>query len=171
MKNKPAITSLQAANWFIKKSHEEGVSINAMKLQKLIYFAHGWCLALYDTPLIDEFIEAKSYGPVCRAVRMACIKYGSQQIKELVKDKCGNIQFMEASEYHAAPLLEKIWSSYGANFDYIQLSGLATEEGGPWHEARSENPGRIQININETAMKKYFNSKRIDKEGKCDESE
>jgi len=35
-----------------------------MKLQKLVYYAHGWHLALNNEPLIDEQVECWQYGPV-----------------------------------------------------------------------------------------------------------
>lgn len=35
-----------------------------LRLQKLLYFAQGWHLARYGTPLFDAPIEAWDYGPV-----------------------------------------------------------------------------------------------------------
>ena len=50
--------AIAVANYFIDKAKADGVPLTHMKLQKLIYFAHGWHLALYGEPLIDEEIQA-----------------------------------------------------------------------------------------------------------------
>jgi len=40
--------------------------ITAMKLQKLVYYAQAWSLALEQDPLFEEPIEAWANGPVVR---------------------------------------------------------------------------------------------------------
>ena len=35
-----------------------------MKVQKLVYFAHGWHLGITKKPLINEQVEAWPYGAV-----------------------------------------------------------------------------------------------------------
>jgi len=50
-------SSFEVANYFIKKSLQEKRPITPMKLQKLIYFAHGWNLGLAGKPLINELIS------------------------------------------------------------------------------------------------------------------
>jgi uncharacterized phage-associated protein len=39
--------------------------ITHMKLQKLVYYAQGFSLALYGQPLFSEPLEAWEHGPVC----------------------------------------------------------------------------------------------------------
>lgn len=40
---------LAIANYFITLAKKEDKLISTMKLQKLVYFAHGWCLAFAET--------------------------------------------------------------------------------------------------------------------------
>lgn len=55
------------ANFFIDRHKRHGIS--PLKLQKLIYMAHGWHLALLDKPLVeDEAPEAWKFGPVFASV-------------------------------------------------------------------------------------------------------
>lgn len=48
------------ANYFIEKSIESGNSVSPLQLIKLVYIAHGWTLALYKRPLINETVEVWS---------------------------------------------------------------------------------------------------------------
>jgi uncharacterized phage-associated protein len=57
------------ANEFIKVAKRNGVLLTPMKLQKLVYFAHGWYLALLGKPLINEPVEAWKFGPVIQIGR------------------------------------------------------------------------------------------------------
>ena len=45
--------ALAIANFFITLGVERECPPTQMKLQKLVYFAHGWHLGLYDQPLIE----------------------------------------------------------------------------------------------------------------------
>jgi uncharacterized phage-associated protein len=61
---------LDVANYILKISKEDPEDeeyelISHMKLQKLIYYCQGFSLALFDTPLFPEPIEAWEHGPVC----------------------------------------------------------------------------------------------------------
>lgn len=58
------ITIQQAADYIINACHEDGIAITNLKLQKLLYYAQAWHLALYDTPLFDADFEAWVHGPV-----------------------------------------------------------------------------------------------------------
>lgn len=54
--------------------------ITAMKLQKLLYYAQGYSLALHGEPLFDEVIQAWPHGPVAPMVYRAYSTYGRQYI-------------------------------------------------------------------------------------------
>ncbi|MDR0403789.1 MAG: DUF4065 domain-containing protein [Treponema sp.] len=61
---------VDVANYILKVSKEDPEDeeyelISHMKLQKLIYYCQGFSLALFDTPLFPEPIEAWKHGPVC----------------------------------------------------------------------------------------------------------
>ncbi len=52
------------ANSILEIGKEMGQDITNLKLQKLVYFAQGWSLALQEHPLFEEEIQAWTYGPV-----------------------------------------------------------------------------------------------------------
>ena len=57
------------AKYFLLKGDDDDESgIGNLKLQKLLYYAQGFYLALFGQPLFDSLIEAWRHGPVCPAV-------------------------------------------------------------------------------------------------------
>jgi uncharacterized phage-associated protein len=58
----------EVADYLIAFSHEHGDPVSNLKLQKLLYYAQAWQLALYDEPLFNDRIEAWVHGPVVPSV-------------------------------------------------------------------------------------------------------
>jgi len=77
------ISALVVAAHFIELGIDQAKPITPMKLQKLIYLAHGIHLARFDIPLINEDIEAWSYGPVIRTVYDEFKSWGNRNITEI----------------------------------------------------------------------------------------
>jgi len=60
-----ALTTVsKIANYFIYVANETGSYLSNLKLQKLLYYAQAWHLALYGISLFDEEFEAWIHGPV-----------------------------------------------------------------------------------------------------------
>lgn len=58
-------TALQIANWFRNAvDRGAGDTITHLKLQKLVYYAQAWSLALLGRPLFHEDVQAWTHGPV-----------------------------------------------------------------------------------------------------------
>ena len=64
---KPPYSALAVANWFV----ENLAGTTPLKLQKLIYFAHGWHLALKGEPLIDEVVQVTDDDSFATARQLA----------------------------------------------------------------------------------------------------
>ena len=56
-------TAFRVADNILSFTAEHGDPVTNLKLQKLLYYAQAWYLALYDVPLFDERIEAWVHGP------------------------------------------------------------------------------------------------------------
>jgi len=54
-------SAAQIANEFIRRARQDGIVVDPLKLQKLVYLTHGWHLAFLGTPLINEDIQAWRY--------------------------------------------------------------------------------------------------------------
>lgn len=52
------------ADFFLNFVHEHGDVLTNLKLQKLVYYAQAWHLALKNKPLFNDEIQAWAHGPV-----------------------------------------------------------------------------------------------------------
>ena len=67
------------AKWFLLQD-DDGVS--NLKLQKLLYYAQGAFLAVYDKPLFNEEIQAWMHGPVVPEVYQKYKTFGKNPIED-----------------------------------------------------------------------------------------
>lgn len=163
------------ANYILDLGQRNGVEISPMKLQKLIYFSHGWHLAVTDKPLIDEQIEAWQYGPVVPTLFHDLKKYGNQSISEPIMeyrnlntesvkewafevvepsmDQGGTSEELEM----AKAVIDKSWEEYG-KLSAVRLSNMSHEVGGPWDKVMGMyggNPPK-STDIPESIMRDHF---------------
>src|SRR5687768_9300066 len=89
------------ANFFIQKGIEAGNPIDQMKVQKLVYFAHGWYLAITNQPLINEAIEAWRFGPVIPSLYHSLKHSGNQAITHTIDEQTDLTIDENDSEVHA----------------------------------------------------------------------
>jgi len=59
-----AITPSTLADFLLVESRERGEVLTNLKLQKLLYYAQAWRLALANEPLVEEDFQAWVHGPV-----------------------------------------------------------------------------------------------------------
>ena len=58
-------TVFDVALYFLNRSDSAGsYAITHLKLQKLVYYAQAWSLAVRGEPIFEEHIEAWTHGPV-----------------------------------------------------------------------------------------------------------
>lgn len=118
--------ALKIANYFLRKE-----PISAMKLQKLLFFAHGWSLGLSGKPLIREEIQAWNYGPVVPEVYHQFKYFGSDPITEEAESEWRGISFVPNFDRGTCSFLNKVWEEYGG-IDAMTLSKMTHERGSPW---------------------------------------
>ncbi len=149
------LTAKDIARFFIKKSSDEDDCITNLKLQKLLYYAQGFHLALFDKPLFEEDIEAWTHGPVVPDVYHEYKKYGknplpAENIK--VDDVVGKLTDEQFN------FLNEIWSVFG-QYSPWKLRNMTHEEE-PW----MNNEKNASV-ISKEELKDYF-LKRV-KENIC----
>lgn len=121
------------ANYFLYRANAAGQEITPMKMQKLVYIAHGWHLAIHGEPLIDEPVEAWRYGPVIPSLFQAFRKYGASPIAEHV-DGVGR----HALDNVNTQTLDDVMEAYG-EMSAIDLMRLTHADDSPWSSVRDED--------------------------------
>ena len=136
----------QVANTFLQRDFMNGLaSTTPMKMQKLVYLAHGWHLAIHDRPLISENFEAWPYGPVEEDLYHIFKPYRDAPITDYAKTWVGNeekayVVPSENSDFYG--VFEKIVQKY-IGFSALQLSALTHQPGTPWSITRSKGESVI----------------------------
>ena len=149
------INASDVAKYFIYKSQYDdnpNYTVTPLKLQKLVYYAQAWCLALKDNILFNDEIQAWVHGPVVYKVYKEYEKYGYNQIREKVNTIPDDIR----SNNEVSEVLNAVWDIY-KDYDAKQLEKLTQSEP-PWINARGDlKPYEASNNhISRDDMKKYY---------------
>lgn len=128
-----------------------------MKLQKLVYYAHGWYAGYTEQPLIDETVEAWQYGPVISSLYQEFKEFGSGPISRKATTFNGEF-FQEVpspDDFAICTFLQNVWSSYG-QYTGLKLSELTHSTGGPWDVTWKANNGMHGTDIPFEAIATHF---------------
>lgn len=134
----------QVANSFIKLATEKSIKIDPLKIQKLIFFTHGWSLALDNQSLVDEPFHAWRFGPVISSIYHEFKQYGNSQIKhfmsELIEHEPNNYNwsstFIDHDDTTTLNLVNKVIKDYG-KYTGSQLSTMTHQKDSPWESTYS----------------------------------
>lgn len=123
----------------IDEQNDECDGLSNLKLQKLVYYAQGFYLAIKDTPLFEEEIEAWAHGPVVPELYHEYKEYGKNSI-DIEK---GEIKNISSDEYD---LIDEVYGVFG-QYSAWKLRNLTHEET-PWinHEAKAEVIPKEELN-------------------------
>lgn len=146
------------ADYIILFFQEHGEPLTNLKLQKLLYYAQGWYLALYDKQLFKDKIEAWVHGPVVPSAYHSLKQYGYGVINErplspaLPKSICD----------HLNEVIE-VYGSYSA----FELEDL-THQTDPWKKARGHLPidQSSDAVVSQNDMKIFFKKKMTENDQK-----
>ncbi len=120
------VSATTVANKFIELAQRDRIALTNMQLQKLVYIAHGWCLALLGHGLIYDPVEAWQWGPVIPSLYHNLSKYGAGVVDVPVPIFGG--QSLQSEE---EALIESVWNSYKAMSGF-KLSTITHQENTPW---------------------------------------
>ena len=145
--------SAEIANEFIRRAAAESRTLTQMQLQKLVYIAHGWNLAISGNKLTHDDPEAWDYGPVYTRLWQALKSYGRSGVTREIKNSeyspgifdvenpdspaCASLTSDEIS------VIDRVYSDY-SKFHAFQLSALTHKEGTPWTEVYAGGEGKFE---------------------------
>ncbi len=115
------------ANEFLKLN---GGPMNQMKLQKLVYIAHGWNLAINRAPLVSGRIEAWDGGPVMRIIWNHLRDFGYNAVNFLMGTGPSEPFTANLTPGEMA-IITHVWNKYG-QFTGLELSEMTHKSGTPW---------------------------------------
>ena len=138
-------TANKVARYFLRlQTGDAGDAISNMKLQKLLYYAQGFALAILGNPLFPEDFEKWTFGPVLPVVYDKYKEFGSDAIP---RPEGARLQEYTDDE---RKLLDEVYFTFG------QYSAWALSEMShatpPWQNAEM---GKI---ITKESMKSYFST-------------
>jgi len=159
-----AAWSAEIANEFIRRAKAEGRALTQMQLQKLVYIAHAWNLAINGSPLTQDNPQAWDYGPVYRDLRDALRKYGSDAVsKEIAYHDYTRGLFITENPDDPAiarlsagetEVVDRVYKDYG-KFHAYKLSALTHQDGSPWEKVYANGEGK-NLEIKPDLIKEYF---------------
>ena len=161
-------TSAALANRFLALAESAGELVEPMKLQKLVYFAHGWHLGLKKRPLCSEFVQAWTWGPVFPELYHRVKRWGKEPIMgrvQAVEVAPPKVRFttpdIPVEDTYARGLCDRIWRVYG-EMSGLALSVLTHESGSPWDQIWTESGGAPDQVIPNDLIAQHF-AQKIDR--------
>lgn len=153
------------ANRFLAVAKAAEEPVDPMKVQKLVYFAHGWHLGLGKGPLCADRVEAWRWGPVFPDLYHRVKKWGNRAIRAPLEifDYDGRKYDWTRPELPAEAdfsdrVIRRVWEVYGQMSGW-ELSQLTHEKGGPWHTIRTRYPGERDREIPNHLIRRHFEQK------------
>ena len=142
--------STEIANELIAAGSPCGQAFDQIQLQKLVYIAHGWCLAMTGDPLTGDRPEAWDIGPMYRRLADALARYGRKPVLEpiqvrlpLATPRVELGQIITEMEELELDVIRRVSRQYGS-LSSSQLSLLTRGEAARWANVYKSGKGRFQ---------------------------
>jgi uncharacterized phage-associated protein len=153
------------ANSLLSECEDRGIQVTPMKLQKLLYLAHGYYLAVAGEPLTDEDFEAWQYGPVSPTIYHDLKDQGAnfvppgRRISYTYWNDKGGIDHSTPEvpkiDSKAWRIIDFVLDTYGAK-SAVYLSDLTHKVGSPWERTKASGPIRRNMKIGNDLIGSYF---------------
>jgi uncharacterized phage-associated protein len=150
--------ALSVAREFVRLSlaGSEPDPLTNLRLQKLLYYAQGWSLALRNANLFAEEIQARHQGPVVGKVYRALSQ--GQKAGVINERQLGKAHDLLPEE---AALVKAVWETY-RRYSATQLAELAHNEA-PWRMVWGDGlaDGRGAEAIPDQAIADHFDQQPV----------
>lgn len=149
------------ANYILDHTASRGFGVTNMALNKILYFSHGWSLAVRDAPLVSVTFEAWDHGPVLPLLYHQFKRFGDRPIISRATRidilTGGNVRVDDPLSGEVCSHLELMIEFYAPKSGPT-LSHLSHDPQGPWAAIRraSNHPS---MGIPDDLIQAYFLSK------------
>lgn len=142
--------STEIASTFVKEGSRSRRWFDQITLQRLVYIAHGWCLAISGEPLTGDRPEAWDNGPMYRRVAEALKSYGRGPVRNVVdvslslaSTECGFEEISAEMKVLELDVIQRVFKNY-ALLSPAQLSVLTNGDEAPWARVFKGGTGRYR---------------------------
>lgn len=154
--------STEIANEFLRRAQSNGRELTHMQLQKLVYLAHGWALAVLDQGLTTDQLQAWDYGPVYPELYRALRAYGAKPVTRLIRygdfesqsPNADTDAFVQTTDLEIT-VIDKVFEKYGG-LPAFKLSALTHEPDSPWRIATQQQGLGQNPMMRDQIIKGYF---------------
>lgn len=148
------INAFAIANFFLSLSEPDvGDFISNLKLQKLVYYAQGFHLAMFDKPLFRESIYAWEHGPVVPELYHYFKENGAAAIPLPTEEATSKFSLLSEEQIE---LLNEVYTIYG-QYSAWKLRNLTHQET-PWKETERNQE------IVHSSLKSYFKTLLVEED-------
>ncbi|MYB34840.1 MAG: DUF4065 domain-containing protein [Gammaproteobacteria bacterium] len=160
-------SSASIANAFLNRAFAEKKTISPMKIQKLLYIAHGYSLVERDEPLLDEVSEAWKFGPVLNSLYHQCKyfrRHGvNRYLLEIDQDSMERRPSPIPEDEYVGDIVDFVWETYGNELP-MNLSAWTHEKGGPWDTVTDGGSNiLLHMEVPNALIRDYFKERMYDK--------
>jgi uncharacterized phage-associated protein len=140
------------ARSIIEQATKKQIEITNLKLQKLLYIAHGTMLAAFNRPLVRSTFSAWKYGPVMESLYHDLKVFGA----DAIKDSDFYIQgwdLIPAEDKDANQAIDAVLGHFGKRTG-AALIEWSHDRNGPWYAVYEDHTKGIEIP--DDAIKSFF---------------
>lgn len=131
-------SAISVANAFIELAKRDSATLTNMKLQKLVYIAQGFSLAMLDKPLFFNNVHAFQWGPVIPKLYEVVKQYGNNPIPDKIPYYFGDDSIdIDDDNSPEVAIIKGVWDIYGKK-TAAQLSTITHQPKTPWSETWAE---------------------------------
>jgi len=129
-------------SWARENGPEKREGFTPLEINKIVYIAHGWCLAILKKPLISDQVLAWKHGPVIRSIYDAFKRFGRDTIQGCAeygprdRESGGEVRSQVAEEY--LKVLQAVYHAYD-DFVGYEWAHLTHKPNSPWDQARKNS--------------------------------
>ncbi|MCG8625406.1 MAG: DUF4065 domain-containing protein [Proteobacteria bacterium] len=149
MRIKQGISPVAVANYLLEKDlRDKRPTLTRVKLLYLVYQCHGRYMAKYNAPLVNELVEAWSFGAVFPSIYEQVKDLGPDSLTKLLDDGSGDQLTAKQKQ-----LADEVYEDY-RQFDGVELMEREIDGKTPWAEVFIEQD-REYFPISNKLIKAY----------------
>lgn len=146
----------KVANTLLHIAAVEKQGLDLIKLQCLLYLAHGWGLVLLDRDIINESPEAWKWIPIYSTVYYEFQEFGKISITRpyVIVDDLGIMDVPKISNESDYAFLKKVWSKY-RHHSTTELYDMIKTYLSPCEFIRASGKRTISLDVIKTHFDRY----------------